>query len=243
MAKRILITGASTGIGAETAACLAADNNIFLHFNSSTEAAEKTAETIRKNGGTATLMQADLSTESGCRKLSKELSKATDGLDVLVNNAGGLIRRQGVREYEWQLMEDIFALNTFSAMMVTSLCIPLLEKGEDPNIINISSIAMRHGGPTAAIYAASKSALDSFTRGIAKELAPKIRVNAVAPGVIITPFHDNISTPDQFNAWSEACPLKKNGTAAHISSAIKFIIENDFLTGETIDVNGGLSMR
>ena len=243
MAKRILITGASTGIGAETAACLAADNNIFLHFNSSTEAAEKTAETIRKNGGTATLMQADLSTESGCRKLSKELSKATDGLDVLVNNAGGLIRRQGVREYEWQLMEDIFALNTFSAMMVTSLCIPLLEKGEDPNIINISSIAMRHGGPTATIYAASKSALDSFTRGIAKELAPKIRVNAVAPGVIITPFHDNISTPEQFNAWSEACPLKKNGTAAHISSAIKFIIENDFLTGETIDVNGGLSMR
>ncbi|MEJ2057829.1 MAG: SDR family NAD(P)-dependent oxidoreductase [Desulfofustis sp.] len=243
MAKTILITGASTGIGAETAASLAADNNLFLHYNSSTEAAKKTAETVKENGGTATLIQADLSTESGCKKLAKELAEATDLLDVLVNNAGGLIRRQGVREYEWQLMEDIFALNTFSAMMVTSLCIPLLEKGKDPNIVNLSSIAMRHGGPTATIYAASKSALDSFTRGIAKELAPKIRVNAVAPGVIMTPFHDNISSPEQFKAWSEACPLKKNGSADHISSAIKFCIENDFLTGETIDVNGGLFMR
>jgi 3-oxoacyl-[acyl-carrier protein] reductase len=243
MSKSILITGASTGIGAETARCLAEGNKIFVHYNSSKAPAEKVAADVREKGGQADLIQADLSKEDGCRTLVQEVSANTDKLDVLVNNAGGLIKRQGVREYEWRLMEDIFALNTFSAMMVTSLCIPLLEKGEDPCIINISSVAMRHGAPTATIYGASKSALDSFTRGIAKELAPTIRVNAVAPGVIITPFHDNISTPEQIETWREGNPLKKNGDAAHIAKAIKFIINNDFINGETLDINGGLFMR
>ena len=92
------------------------------------------------------------------------VSEKTDKLDVLVNNAGGLIKRQSVREYEWRLIEEIFALNTFSAMMVTSLCIPLLEKSNAPCIINISLIAMRHGAPTAIIYGASKAAFDSYSR-------------------------------------------------------------------------------
>jgi len=243
MSKSILITGASTGIGAETARRLAEENKIFVHYNSSREPAEKVAADVREKGGQADLVQADLSKEDGCRALVQAVSESTDKLDVLVNNAGGLIKRQGVREYEWRLMEDIFALNTFSAMMVTSLCIPLLEKGEDPCIINISSVAMRHGAPTATIYGASKSALDSFTRGIAKELAPGIRVNAVAPGVIITPFHDNVSTAEQIEAWREGNPLKKNGDPAHIAKAIKFIVNNDFINGETLDINGGLFMR
>ena len=243
MSKSILITGASTGIGAETARRLAEGNKIFVHYNSSREPADKVAADVREKGGQADLVQADLSKEDGCRALVQAVSENTDKLDVLVNNAGGLIKRQGVREYEWRLMEDIFALNTFSAMMVTSLCLPLLDKGEDPCIINISSVAMRHGAPTATIYGASKSALDSFTRGIAKELAPGIRVNAVAPGVIITPFHDNVSTPEQIEAWREGNPLKKNGDPAHIAKAIEFIINNDFINGETLDINGGLFMR
>jgi len=243
MSKSILITGASTGIGAETARRLAEGNKIFVHYNSSRGPAESVAADVKENGGQAELVQADLSKEDGCRALVQAVSESTDKLDVLVNNAGGLIKRQGVREYEWPLMEDIFALNTFSAMMVTSLCLPLLDKGEDPCIINISSVAMRHGAPTATIYGASKSALDSFTRGIAKELAPGIRVNAVAPGVIITPFHDNVSTPEQIEAWREGNPLKKNGEAAHIAKAIEFIVNNDFINGETLDINGGLFMR
>ena len=96
---------------------------------------------------------------------------------------------------------------------------------------------------TQTIYGASKAALDSFTRGIAKELAPTIRVNAVAPGVIVTPFHEKVSTPEQLEAWKEANPLKKNGHAGHIAEAIRFLIENDFINGETIDINGGLFMR
>lgn len=243
MSKHILITGASTGIGAETARVLAGGNTIFVHYNASKEPAEKVAADVKAAGGTAIVIQADLSSEEGCRTLAQAVSDNTDKLDVLVNNAGGLIERQGVKEYEWRLMDEIFALNTFSTMMVTSLCIPLLEKGEDPSIINLTSVAMRHGGPTATIYAASKAALDSFTRGIAKELAPTIRVNAVSPGVILTPFHDKVSTPEQLEAWREGNPLQKNGEPIHIAEAIKFLINNDFINGETIDINGGLFMR
>jgi 3-oxoacyl-[acyl-carrier protein] reductase len=243
MSKQILITGASTGIGAETARVLAEGNTIFVHYNASQKPAEKVAAEVNAAGGTANVIQADLSTEEGCRALVQAVSTKTDKLDVLVNNAGGLIKRQGVEAYEWRLMEDIFALNTFSAMMVTSLCVPLLEKGEAPSIVNLTSVAMRHGGPTATIYAASKAALDSFTRGIAKELAPAIRVNAVAPGVILTPFHDNVSTPEQIEAWRQGNPLQKNGDPGHIAETIRFLVDNDFINGETIDVNGGLFMR
>jgi len=243
MSKTILITGASTGLGAATACLLAAGNEIFIHYCASREAAEKVAADVEAGGGKPHLVQADLSKEDGCRQLFKAVSSKADKLDLLVNNAGGMIKRQPAREYEWRLMEETFALNAFSAMMVTSLFIPMLEKGEDPNIINITSIGMRHGGPTATIYAATKGALDSFTRGLARELAPRIRVNAVAPGVIVTPFHDKVSTPQQMEAFSKACPLQVNGDPIHIAQTIKFIMDNNFLTGETIDVNGGLFMR
>ena len=243
MSKHILITGASTGIGAETARVLANGNTVFVHYNASGQAAEKVAADVNQAGGEAIVLQADLSAETGCRSLVEGVAAKTDKLDVLVNNAGGLIKRQGVEAYEWRLMEDIFALNTFSTMMVTSLCIPLLQKGDDASIINLTSVAMRHGAPTATIYGASKAALDSFTRGIAKELAPTIRVNAVSPGVIITPFHDKVSTPEQIEAWREANPLQKNGNPGHIAEAIRFLVDNDFINGETIDINGGLFMR
>ena len=243
MSKVILITGASTGLGAETARHLAQDNQIFIHYCASKEAAQKVAADVEAQGGKAQPVQADLSGEDGCRALFKAVAGKVDKLDLLVNNAGGLIKRKPVKECDWNLMVQIFALNTFSAMMVSSLFIPLLEKAEDPNIINISSVAMRHGGPTATAYAASKAALDSFTRGAAKELAPTIRVNAVAPGVIITPFHDKVSTPAQLEAWRKGNPLQRNGDPIHIAQTIKFIMDNTFLNGETIDVNGGLFMR
>jgi 3-oxoacyl-[acyl-carrier protein] reductase len=140
-------------------------------------------------------------------------------------------------------MVRVFALNTFSAMMVTSLCLPLLEKGTAPCIVNMSSIAIRHGAPTATIYGSSKAAVDSYTRGIAKELAPNIRVNAVAPGVILTPFHDNVTPADKLEEIRQNSPLLRHGEAVHIAKAVQFIIDNDFLNGETIDINGGLFMR
>jgi len=243
MSKIILITGASTGIGAATARLLAPQNKIIVHYYSSKEAAEKVAKDVEENGGEAFLIQEDLTSEEACIRLVREVANRYSKLDILINNAGGLIRRQTAQELEWKLMLEIFSLNTFSTMKISSLCIPLLKKGEDPNIINISSIAMRHGAPSATIYGACKGAIDSFTRGLANELAPKIRVNAVAPGVIDTPFHKKVSTPEKMIKFKEATPIKRIGEAIHIAETIKFLIENDFITGETIDVNGGLFMR
>jgi len=243
MSKIILITGASTGIGAETATCLARGNTIIVHYNASQQQAAAVAEKVRKSGGKAHLVSADLTTNDGCLTLFNNVSENFDRLDVLVNNAGGLIRRHAVSSLDWGLMEQIFALNVFSVMKLSSLFVPLLEKGEKPAIVNITSIAMRTGAPTATIYGAAKAAIDSFTRGMAKEVAPKIRVNAVAPGVIETPFHDKVTPAERLEQWKGATPLKMLGQAHHIALAVKLLIDNDFMTGETIDVNGGLFMR
>jgi NAD(P)-dependent dehydrogenase (short-subunit alcohol dehydrogenase family) len=128
MNRTVLITGASTGIGAETARELAEGNRIFVHYNASKAEGQKTARDVQARGGEALLAQADLSTEKGCRTLFEEVSRHTDRLDVLVNNAGGLIRRMPARELDWSLMEQTFALNVFSALMVSRLFIPLLDK-------------------------------------------------------------------------------------------------------------------
>ena len=243
MSKIILTTGASTGLGAATARLLAPQNKIIVHYYSSKEAAEEVAKDIEESGGEAFLIQEDLTSEEACIRLVREVANRYSKLDILINNAGGLIRRQAAQELEWKLMLETFSLNTFSTMKISSLCIPLLKKGEDPNIINISSIAMRNGAPSATIYGACKGAIDSFTRGLAKELAPEIRVNAVAPGVIDTPFHEKVSTPEKMEKFKEITPIKRIGEAIHIAKTIKYLIENDFITGETIDVNGGLFMR
>ena len=129
------------------------------------------------------------------------------------------------------------------AMMMTKLCLPLLEQSSDPSVIFLTSVAARTGAPGATIYGACKGALDSLTRGLAKELAPAIRVNAVAPCVIATPFHEKVSTPEKMKAFAEAAALKRNGQAEHVATAIRLLIENDFMTGETIDINGGMNMR
>jgi 3-oxoacyl-[acyl-carrier protein] reductase len=243
MARIIVITGASTGIGGETARLLAEGNNIFIHYNSSREAAEQTAAEVQERGGTAHLVQADLFGEAGCNALYSEVSVMTNRIDVLVNNAGGLVQRQGIGELEWSLMDRVFSLNTFSTMLLSSLFLPLLKRGTDPCIVNVTSVAARHGAPTATLYGAAKGAIDSFTRGAAAELAPKIRVNAVAPGVIDTPFHERYSTPARMEKFRSDTPLQRNGRAIDVARAIRFLIENDFITGETVDINGGLFMR
>ena len=243
MRKNILITGAGTGIGAAIALDFAPGNEIFVHYNSSREAAGQIAQEVVARGGHSHLLQADLTTDEGCQSLVDALKAETDKLDVLINNSGGLIKRQPVKDLDWSLMQQVFALNTLSAMKMTSLCIPLLGKGDNPCVVNLTSIAMRHGAPTATAYGASKAALDSFTRGAAKELAPVIRVNAIAPGVIETPFHEKITTPERLEEMRKNTPMQKNGLAADITQAIRLLVENNFITGETIDINGGLFMR
>jgi len=241
--QHIVITGASTGIGAATARELANGNTVYIHYNRSSEEAQKVAEDVRKLDGHPVLIQADLSTDEGCQKLADEVTAHTDGLDVLVNNAGGLLHRHSLEDTTWEIAYETFALNVFSVMRVTALLLPHLRKREKGNIINLTSVAARNGSPTAITYASSKGALDTYTRGLAKGLAPKIRVNAIAPGIILTPFHDKSTPRDQLEKFMKATPLGYAGKAGEIAKTVRFILDTPFMTGETIDINGGMNMR
>lgn len=240
-----LITGASTGIGATTAKLLGEDNELILTYHQSSDEALALKATLLKDyrAKSVEFIKADLSTEEGCHELFARVTDMTDKLDALINNAGGMVAKENIENFNWETMESIFRLNTFSLFQVTSLAIPLLKKSEAPCIVNLTSIATRHGGPSTTLYAAAKGAVDTFTRGAARELAPKIRVNSVSPGVIETPFHEKMSTKQQVLDWRENNPLKRNGTADDVACAIRFCIENTFVNGESIDVNGGLYTR
>ncbi len=243
MSKIILVTGASTGIGAATAVHLASGNQVLIHYNSSQQEAEKVAATVNAQGGTAHLIPANLATEDGCKRVTHFVKQQWGKLDVLINNAGGLIKQHSSQEITWDFMEKLFKLNTFSAMYLSSLCVPLLQQGIKPCVVNISSAIIRSGGTVGPVYAAAKGAIDVFTRSLARELAPHIRVNAIAPGVIQTPFHEGVTPDAKMQEVIALTPLKKTGEPEDIAKVVAMLIDNEFMTGETVDVNGGLYMR
>lgn len=244
MAERtVVITGGAMGIGAATARELAPGNRLILHYWTSESDAIALKAELEPVCASVDVIRADLTTDTGCLTLLEEIKAWCVSLDVLVNNAGGMIERQSVPDLTWSHLADTFALNTFSAMRLTGLCAELLSRGTNPCVVNVTSIAMRHGSPTATAYGAAKSALDSFTRGAANELAPRIRVNAVAPGIIDTRFHERVTSAERMRQFVEKTPLKRAGGVADVARAVRFLVESDFMTGETVDCNGGLSMR
>lgn len=146
MSKIILITGASTGIGAATALSLAPENQVLIHYNSSKKEAEKVAELVNARGGVSHLIQADLSSEKGCKNVADFVKHQFGKLDVLINNVGGLVKQHSSQEITWDFLDKLFSLNTFSAMYLSSLCVPLLQQGVKPNVVNITSAIIRSGG-------------------------------------------------------------------------------------------------
>jgi len=243
MNKKILITGASTGIGAATSELLAPGNTIFIHYNKSEAEAKNVLAKVISNGGKGVLIKADLSTETGCKDLVAQIHAQTDSLDALVNNAGALIKRMPLDEVTWDFMKEVFAINTFALLTVTIGCEPLLQKGENPCIVNITTSSVRRANANSISYGAAKGAVDAITRGLAIHFAPKIRVNSIAPGMIDTPFHQKVTDPAAFKNSINNIPLKRIGTAFDIALGIKFAIENTFITGSAIDINGGQEMR
>ena len=243
MSKIILITGASTGIGAATAMHLSAGNQVIVHYNASKKEADKVAAAVNAQGGTAHLIQANLATEEGCNEIFRFIKQSWGKLDVLVNNAGGILKQHGSQDINWNFMTQLFELNTFSPMYLSSLCVPLLQQGTKSCVVNIGSTIIRSGGTVGPIYAAAKGAIDVFTRSLARELAPHIRVNGVAPGVIQTPFHEGVTPDTKMQEVISMTPLKKLGEPLDVAMVVAMLIDNEFMTGETIDVNGGLYMR
>ncbi len=246
--KRVLITGASTGIGAAAArAFAAAGSRVVVHYNASRDAAEAVAAGIRSGGGEAHLVQGDVKDPATARRVVEDGVRALGGLDVLINNAGGLVKRVPVAEIGDAIYDEILDLNVRSLVMATAAGVPHLRRAGGGSIVNVTSIAARHGGgPGAALYASAKGFVSTFTRGIARELAPeKIRVNAVSPGVITTPFHERYSTPQMLEAMRGTIPMARLGSAEECAGTFLYLASDalsGYVTGQVVEVNGGQLM-
>jgi 3-oxoacyl-[acyl-carrier protein] reductase len=242
--KRILVTGASTGIGAAAAKAFAgAGAKLALHYNQSKAEAEALAAEIRDAGGTCHLVQGDLIERGEPKRVVEEAAKALGGLDVLVNNAGSLIKRTPFEELSDALIDRIFDLNVRSVIAASQAAVPHLEEAGGGSIIYVGSIAgVGGGGPGASIYGASKGFVHNLTRHLAGLLATKrIRVNAVAPGVIATPFHA-ATPPERMEAMRQSVPMGRVGKAEDCAGAFLFLASekmSGYITGQTIHVNGG----
>ncbi len=168
-------------------------------------------------------------------------------IDILVNNAGSLIGRLTIQEVTEQHLDDVYALNLKSAVLASQAVVGSMVKRRRGAIVNVVSIAGHSGGgPGAGAYASSKAALTCYTKSMARELAPHgVRVNAVAPGVIDTPFHEEFSTPEMLRTFVSAIPLGRLGTAEECATAIAFLASPaaSYIVGETIEINGGQLMR
>ncbi len=247
--KVVLITGASTGIGA--AAALAFGKNgakVAVHYNRSKSEAENVASAVEKAGGKAVLVAGDVTDSSVCKKIVDQTVAAFGRIDVLINNAGGLVQRVPVEAITDELFDQVLNLNVRSTLICTGAAAQHMRKqGAGGAIINVTSVAARHGGgPGASLYAGSKGFVSTITRGLAKELVKdRIRVNAVAPGVITTPFHDRYSTPQMLESFKATIPMNRIGEADECAGAFLFLASEQmsgYMTGQILEVNGGQYM-
>jgi len=247
--KIALVTGASTGIGAAIAkAFAAAGAKVAVHYNRSEAEAKEVAKAVEAGRGDAALLvKADVLDPAAIERMVREVVDRFGRIDILVNNAGGLLDRHPIDEMPEEMYGQVMELNMGSTFRVSKAVIPHMRRAGGGSIINMTSIAARNGGGGGAvIYAASKAAVSTFTRGLAKELAPAgIRVNAIAPGIVLTPFHDKYTRPDALNAMIEAIPLRRGATAEEVAGTAIFLASDElssFITGEIIEVNGGALM-
>jgi 3-oxoacyl-[acyl-carrier protein] reductase len=246
--KVVLITGASTGIGAAAARAFAEQGSkVVVHYNASKEAAEKVAREVKSAGGEALLVGGDVTKSANIKRIVAETLAGFGRIDVLVNNAGGLVQRTKIEDYSEDFLHQVLDLNVIQVAMFMHEVVPAMRKQGGGNIINVSSIAARHGGGGGAIvYAGAKGFISTATKGWAKELVgDKIRVNAVSPGVITTPFHERYSTAEQLKAMQATIPMNRLGTAEETSGTFIYLASDamsGYVTGQVIEVNGGQYM-
>jgi len=246
--KVVLVTGASTGIGAAAARGFGANGcKVLVHFNRSADAARSVVAGIRHAGGDATALQADVMDTGAIGRLVAETIKQFGRIDVLVNNAGDLVGRHPVTEISDEFFDQVMHLNARSMIAACRETVPHMRKQGGGNIINVTSVAARVGGGAGAVmYAAAKGFVSTATRGLAKELTKdNIRVNAVAPGVVATPFHERHTSNAQLEAFRAGIPMARLGEADECTGAFLYLASDSlssYVTGQILEVNGGQLM-
>ncbi|MES2529949.1 MAG: SDR family oxidoreductase [Pseudomonadota bacterium] len=247
MDQVLLITGGSRGIGAATA-LLAAQRGYAVAVNYATQslAADEVVRTIRAAGGTAITVQADVGDEAQLIAMFEKVDAKLGRLTALVNNAGVVDMQARVDEMSVERLERMFRINVIGSFVCAREAVRRMSTrhgGSGGAIVNISSAAARLGSPGQYVdYAASKGAIDTFTLGLAKEVADEgIRVNAVRPGLIETEIHASGGMPDRARTLAPSVPMKRTGTADEIAGAILWLLsaEAAYTTGALLDVAGG----
>ncbi len=245
--KVVLITGASTGIGAALARAFARQKALVaINYHSSEAAAKDLARAINEAGGNTLLVQADVTDPAACAQIVETTAAHFGRIDGLINNAGLMLGRIHSLEADDAHFQKVIDLNVRSVVNVTRAAAPWLAR-QGGFIINTTSIAARNGGANGAVlYAAAKGFVSTLTHGQAKELiGKKIRVNAVAPGVIATPFHDRYTNPQQLEAQRQTIPIGRIGTPEECVGAYLFLASemlSGYIIGQIIEVNGGQLM-
>jgi 3-oxoacyl-[acyl-carrier protein] reductase len=241
--KVAIVTGGGRDIGRQAAIKLAAQGvSVCLTYFGSKEGAQETLDIIKAAKGKAIAVQGDMTKAKDVEKLvTKCTQKFGDDIHILVNVAGGLVARKTMEDMDEAFWDSVMDLNVKSAFLVSKRVLPHMAAGA--SIINFSSQAGRDGGGGGAIaYATSKGAIATFTRGLAKELGSKgIRVNCLAPGMINTGFHDKFTKPEIREKVAAGTPLKREGQAAEVADLVVYLASDasTFMTGTTIDINGG----
>jgi NAD(P)-dependent dehydrogenase (short-subunit alcohol dehydrogenase family) len=243
----LLVTGGSRGIGAATARLAAAQGyRVAVNYNSNAKAAARTVQAIEKAGGQAIAIQADVSQEDQAISLFEETEAQFGPIYGLVNNAGIIGARGRVENLTAETLEAVMRLNVMGAFYCAREAVKRMSTrngGAGGAIVNVSSRASTLGSPGEFVhYAASKGAIDSMTIGLAREVGPEgIRVNAVAPGLILTEIHASVGDPGRLKRFVGGVPLGRVGTALEVAKTIVFLLSPhaSYVTGAILDVSGG----
>lgn len=243
--KRALVTGAGRGIGVEIARLFAAEGAaVAVHYRGSRDGAEKTARMIRDTGGTATVLQADLTDEADVSRLLSETLGSLGGLDILANNAAGFGALKPLAEHSWDEINDEWEAVVKPVFLLTRACLPYLVAQKNGRIINLAATLLQRPAATYGAHAMAKAAVLALTRTLAREVgADNVTVNAVSPGMALTEFSESL--PDDIkNAVRDRTPLRRLATPEDVAKAVLFFASPlaDFVTGANIAPDGGLAV-
>lgn len=242
--KVALVTGGARDIGRAVAVGLASRGaSVVVNYNSSEEKANDLVREIQSRGGQARAVRADVTSDEETAALIDATRQAFGGsIDILVNNAGGLLARKKLDEMDGDFWDAVLTLNLKSVFLVTRAAVPFMPEGSA--IVNLASLAARDGGGGGALaYSAAKGGVLTLTRGLSKELAPrKIRVNCVSPGMIDTTFHDTFTSAEVRKTVASRTAIGREGTPQDVANAVMFLATDSsaYITGESIEINGGL---